>query len=144
MAQGTNSSKKNTAASKKTDTSTKKTDSSAKKGGKTANTVPPEPVDPKTRQITAFVFFFIAVFIIISYFNTEGAVIAFGANLIKGLFGWGFWLSAPAFLLASILLLFSGKKPIAMRVTAVFLLPVFFAALGNLFFGDPLLPDFDL
>ena len=144
MAQGTNSSKKNTAAAKKTDTSTKKTDSSAKKGGKTANTVPPEPVDPKTRQITAFVFFFIAVFIIISYFNTEGAVIAFGANLIKGLFGWGFWLSAPAFLLASILLLFSGKKPVAMRVTAVFLLPVFFAALGNLFFGDPLLPDFDL
>ena len=138
MAQSTNSSKKNTAAAKKTD-------SKGKSGGKAANTVPPEPpAAPINREITAFVFFFIAVFIIISYFNTEGAVIAFAANLIKGLFGWGYWLSAPAFLAAAFILAFHKGRPVALRVTAVFLLPVLFAAMGNLFFAGPVLADFDL
>ena len=138
MAQSTNSSKKNTAAAKKTD-------SKGKSGGKAANTVPPEPpAAPINREITAFVFFFIAVFIIISYFNTEGAVIAFAANLIKGLFGWGYWLSAPAFLAAAFILAFHKGRPVALRVTAVFLLPVLFAAMGNLFFAEPVLGDFDL
>ena len=138
MAQSTNSSKKNTAAAKKTDTK-------GKNSGKAANTVPPEPpAAPINREITAFVFFFIAVFIIISYFNTEGAVIAFAANLIKGLFGWGYWLSAPAFLAAAFILAFHKGRPVALRVTAVFLLPVLFAAMGNLFFAEPVLGDFDL
>ena len=138
MAQSTNSSKKNTAAAKKTD-------SKGKSGGKAANTVPPEPpAAPINREITAFVFFFIAVFIIISYFSTEGAVIAFAANLIKGLFGWGYWLSAPAFLAAAFILAFHKGRPVALRVTAVFLLPVLFAAMGNLFFAGPVLADFDL
>ena len=138
MARSTNSSKKNTAAAKKTDTK-------GKNSGKAANTVPPEPpAAPINREITAFVFFFIAVFIIISYFNTEGAVIAFAANLIKGLFGWGYWLSAPAFLAAAFILAFHKGRPVALRVTAVFLLPVLFAAMGNLFFAEPVLGDFDL
>ena len=138
MAQSTNSSKKNTAAAKKTDTK-------GKNSGKAVNTVPPEPpAAPINREITAFVFFFIAVFIIISYFNTEGAVIAFAANLIKGLFGWGYWLSAPAFLAAAFILAFHKGRPVALRVTAVFLLPVLFAAMGNLFFAEPVLGDFDL
>lgn len=138
MAQSTNSSKKNTAAAKKTDTK-------GKNSGKAANTVPPEPpAAPINREITAFVFFFIAVFIIISYFNTEGAVIAFAANLIKGLFGWGYWLSAPAFLVAAFILAFHKGRPVALRVTAVFLLPVLFAAMGNLFFAEPNVGDFDL
>ena len=138
MAQSTNSSKKNTAAAKKTDTK-------GKNSGKAAKTVPPEPpAAPINREITAFVFFFIAVFIIISYFNTEGAVIAFAANLIKGLFGWGYWLSAPAFLAAAFILAFHKGRPVALRVTAVFLLPVLFAAMGNLFFAEPVLGDFDL
>ena len=138
MAQSTNSSKKNTAAAKKTDTK-------GKSGGKAANTVPPEPpAAPINREITAFIFFFIAVFIIISYFNTEGAVIAFAANLIKGLFGWGYWLSAPAFLVAAFILAFHKGRPVALRVTAVFLLPILFAAMGNLFFAEPASGDFDL
>ncbi|MCI7741495.1 MAG: DNA translocase FtsK [Clostridiales bacterium] len=138
MAQSTNSSKKNTAAAKKTDTK-------GKSGGKAANTVPPEPpAAPINREITAFIFFFIAVFIIISYFNTEGAVIAFAANLIKGLFGWGYWLSAPAFLAAAFILAFHKGRPVALRVTAVFLLPILFAAMGNLFFAEPAAGDFDL
>ena len=138
MAQSTNSSKKNTAAAKKTDTK-------AKKSSKAENVVPPEPpAAPINREVTAFVFFFIAVFIIISYFNTEGAVIAFGANLIKGLFGWGYWLSAPAFLAAAFILAFHRGKPVALRVTAIFLLPVLFAAMGNLLFAVPVAGDFDL
>ena len=138
MAQSTNSSKKNTAAAKKTDTK-------AKKSSKAENVVPPEPpAAPINREVTAFVFFFIAVFIIISYFNTEGAVIAFGANLIKGLFGWGYWLSAPAFLAAAFILAFHRDKPVALRVTAIFLLPVLFAAMGNLLFAEPIVGDFDL
>ena len=138
MAQSANSKNKNTSAAKKTDTK-------AKKSTRAANTVPPEPpAAPINREVTAFIFFFIAVFIIISYFNTEGAVIAFAANLIKGLFGWGYWLSAPAFLVAAAILAFHKGKPVALRVTAIFLLPVLFAAMGNLFFAEPVVGDFEL
>ena len=123
MAQSANSSKKNTNTAKKNDTK-------PKKNTKAENIVPPEPpAAPINREVTAFIFLFVAVFIVISYFNNDGAVIVFVANLIKGLFGWGFWLAAPAFLVSAVILAFHKGKPVALRVSAILLLPVLFAAM---------------
>ena len=138
MAQSANSSNKKGTAAKKADTK-------PKKSGKADNTVPPEPpAAPINREVTAFVFLFVAVFLIISYFNTDGAVIKFAANLIKGLIGWGFWLTAPAFLMSAFILAFHRGKPVALRVTSILLLPILFAAMGNLLFAEPIPGDFDL
>ncbi len=138
MAQSSNSSSKKSTTAKKTDTK-------PKKSSKAENTVPPEPpAAPINREVTAFVFLFVAVFLIISYFNTDGAVIVFVANLIKGLIGWGFWLSAPAFLVSAGILFFHRDKPVALRVTSILILPILFAAMANLLFAEPIPGDFDL
>lgn len=59
---------------------------------------------PIRRELAAVVFLFLGVFCILSYFNTDGSFVAFFSNLIKGLLGWGFWLTAPAFLLVAFIL----------------------------------------
>ncbi len=40
----------------------------------------------------------------------------FFSNLIKGLIGWGYWLTAPVFLLVAIILGFHRGRPVALRV----------------------------
>lgn len=68
-------------------------------------------------------FLFLAVFMMIACFNTDGAFIAFFADLVKGLIGWGFWLTAPVFLLLAYILLFHKGRPVSLRVSAALLLP---------------------
>ncbi len=75
-----------------------------------------------------------AVFVVISHFNADGKFIVFFANLIKGLIGWGFWLTVPAFLMAAIILGFHKGQPVALRVTSALMIPIVAAALGSLFF----------
>ena len=138
MAQSSNSSKKKTAPAKTADTR-------PKKSTKAETIVPPEPpAAPINREITAFIFLFVAIFLVISYFNNEGAVIKYISNLIKGLIGWGFWLSAPAFLVSAVILALHKGKPVALRVTSILLLPILFAAMGNLLFAEPIPGEFDL
>lgn len=137
MAQSSNTKKKTT--------NTKKTETKPKRTSKQENIVPPEPpAPPIRREVTAFIFLFVAVFLVISYFNNDGAVIVFISNLVKGLIGWGFWLSAPALLVAAFILAFHKGKPVAMRVSSVLLLPLIFAAMANLLFADPIPGDFEL
>ena len=136
---------KSTTTKKNTSSSGKKTDTKAKKTGKAANTAPPEPpVQPIRREVAAVIFLFLAVFTGISCFNTDGAFIAFFSNLLKGLLGWGFWITAPVFLLASMVLFFHRGKPVALRVTAALLLPLLLAAIMDMMFADSLVEGFDV
>lgn len=71
------------AQTKKKSTTTKKSgssksSSSSKKGGKqTASQPPQEPVVPIRREVGAVIFLFLAVFVTISYFRSEGSFIMF-------------------------------------------------------------------
>ena len=79
----------------------------------------------------------LGVFMLISYFSSrgdaqsEGKVVAFFANVIKGLVGWGFWLTVPAFLFAGFLLLAGKDKPVGRRAVCALLLPLVFSALAE-------------
>ncbi len=74
----------------------------------------------------------LGIFMIISYFSSDGAVVAFFANLVKGLLGWGFWLTVPAFLYAGLLLLFEKEGPVGRRVTCTMLLPLLLSGMAEL------------
>ncbi len=138
------------AQSKKKSTTTKKSgsksSSSSKKSGKqTASQPPQEPVVPIRREVGAVIFLFLAVFVAISYFKSEGAFILFFANLIKGLLGWGYWLTAPAFLLTAIILGFHRGRPVMLRSFCALLLPLLMAAIVSLIiYEPPYQADFDL
>ena len=94
---------------------------------------PPEPQPPRfRREIWAVVFLLLSGLLFISFFNMDGAFVAFFANLVKGFVGWGVWLAAPAFLMIAVVLLFHRGKPVGLRVSALFLLPLLFASMLHL------------
>ena len=130
----------------KKSTSTKtKTQTKAKKTPEKDNTPPPAPpAPPIRREAGAFVFLFLAVFTAVGMFNTDGAFIAYFTGLVKGLLGWGFWLVAPAFLFAAVILGFHKGRPVAARVCCALLLPLLFAAMANLAFYELPAGEFDL
>ena len=130
---------------KKSTTSKKsggKSSSSAKKSGKqTASQPPQEPVVPIRREVGAVIFLFLAVFVAISYFRSEGSFIMFFANLLKGLVGWGYWLSAASFLLTAFILGFHKGRPVMLRSICALLLPVLMAAIVSLIIYEPPFQD---
>ncbi len=120
------------AQSKKTNTKGKSTNTK-KRSSKPQATQPPEPIVPVRREMGAVVFLFLAIFVGISYFKNEGAFVLFFSNLIKGLIGWGYWLTAPMFLVVSFALFFHKGRPVALRVISALLLPVIISAILSLF-----------
>ena len=123
--------KKTSTKSNKSAKSTKS--ASAKKTGTTRQSAPPEPVVPIRRELGGVIFFFLALMVAISYFVQEGSFVVDFSTFIKGFFGWGYWVAAPAFLLISFILLFHRGRPVTLRVICAFLLPILLAALLHLF-----------
>ncbi len=119
------------AQAKKT-TTKKKTSSSKKTSAKAQPTQPPDPVVPVRREIGAVLSLFLALFVGISYFMNEGAFILFFSNLIKGLIGWGYWLTAPVFLLIAVILGFHRGRPVALRVFCALMIPILAASVMSL------------
>ena len=128
---------KKSASSSKKSTSAKKTGTKAKGKAAEAVTPPEPPAPPIRRELGAVVFLFLAVFVVISHYNTEGKFIVFFARLIQGLIGWGFWFTVPAFLMAAVILGFHRGQPVALRVTSALMIPIVISALGSLFFYEP-------
>ena len=119
------------AQAKKT-TTKKKTSSSKKTSAKAQPTQPPDPVVPVRREVGAVLSLFLALFVGISYFMNEGAFILFFSDLIKGLIGWGYWLTAPVFLLVAIILGFHRGRPVALRVFCALMIPILAASVMSL------------
>ena len=84
------------------------------------------------REICGACLLFLAVVIVIGYFNDEAAFIAFISRLMKGLVGWGVYLAAPAFLIAGLTLLFHKGRPVALRTTSALVLPVLLSNIVNM------------
>lgn len=140
--------KKSTAAKKGTGKSgtgkkTSKSSSSKKTTSKSKKIeepiMPPPPsAPPIRREVAAVVFLFLAVFMLISHFNSDGKFIVYFSTLIKGLVGWGFWLYVPAFLISAAILGFHKGQPVTLRVFCALIIPVIVASIGHLFFYDGL------
>ena len=118
-------------------TSTKKTSkpksAPAKKSARAQSMTPPEPVVPIRRELGGVFFLFLTLVIAISYFKDEGAFVQFFSGLVKGFAGWGYWITAPVFLLISYILLFHRGRPVALRSFCAFLIPIFVAAMVSIF-----------
>ena len=89
---------------------------------------------PMRREITALILLLLAIFASFGYFHIDAIFITFFCNLLKGLFGYGFYFAPPALLVASVILMFHRGKPVGRRVVCTLLLPMFFGALGHLLF----------
>ena len=109
--------------------------SSASKSGSSRSKKPAQPQKrPIRREVGGVVLLVLALFAAVSYFGVSAIFIDWFAALLKGLFGYGYWLAAPAMLLASLILLFHHGRPVQLRTTCALLLPVLLGALGHLLF----------
>ena len=104
----------------------------ARSSSRKQSVTPPEPAPPIRRELGGVLFFFLAVFTGVSYFNDEGAFVRFFSETIKGLVGWGYWVSVPAFLIITYILFFHRGRPVALRVFCCLLVPVLLSALISL------------
>ena len=86
------------------------------------------------RIIAAVCLVFAAVLVVIGIFAHDGVVVSWLCSLLKGLFGYGFWICAPAFLLAAFTLAFRADRPTGWRTASALVLPML---VGSLL--DPLL-----
>ena len=98
----------------------KKTSQPAKKNTRT----PPPPVPTYGREIAGGVCLLLALCAVVSYFQEEALFITFFGGLLKGLLGYGYWLSAPALLLTGLLLLTHRDRPATLRSVCTLLVPV--------------------
>ncbi len=98
----------------------KKTSQPAKKNTRT----PPPPASTYGREIAGGVCLLLALCAVVSYFQEEALFITFFGGLLKGLLGYGYWLSAPALLLTGLLLLTHRDRPATLRSVCTLLVPV--------------------
>ena len=120
-------------AKKSTKSAAGRSKSTAKKGstsarGKNTRKSKNQP-KPMRREIGALVCFLLAIFASFGYFHIDAVFITFYCDLLKGLFGYGFWLTPPALLIASIVLMFHKGRPVGRRVVSALLLPFLFGGL---------------
>ena len=98
----------------------KKSSQPAKKNTRT----PPPPAPTYGREIAGGVCLLLALCTVVSYFQEDALFITFFGGLLKGLLGYGYWLSAPALLLTGLLLLTHRDRPATLRSVCTLLVPV--------------------
>ena len=116
---------------KKTTTTKKKT--AGKSGGSNRSGSKTPQKRPIRREVGGIVLLVLALFTAVSYFKISALFIDWFAALLKGLFGYGYWLVAPAMLLAGVILLFHRGRPVQLRVTSSLLLPLLLGSLCHMF-----------
>ena len=94
---------------------------------------------PFRREAGAVICLLLAIFSAFGYFHMKALFIDFFCGLVKGLFGYGFWLVPPALLLGSYILAFHRGRPVTLRLTCALSLPgVFSCTVHGLL--NPVLP----
>ena len=95
----------------------KKTTSKKKATGKkpaAKQTAAPKPAQsqsrPVRREVGGLVLVVLMLCTVVSYFGVNAILVDWLAKLIKGLFGYGYWIAAPAMLLAAVVLLVTKKR----------------------------------
>ena len=120
------------AATQKKSTSTTKK-SASKKSGSSRSKQPAQPQKkPVRREVWGVVLLLLSLLVGVSYFKVEAIFVDWLALLLKGLFGYGYWLVCPAMALAGVILLFHRGRPVQLRVICTLLVPVMIGALCHM------------
>ncbi|MEG1683304.1 MAG: DNA translocase FtsK [Oscillospiraceae bacterium] len=104
-------------------------------GARTASKAAPakkSTARPIRREIGGLVCLLLALCVTVSYFQIPAIFIDWIALLLKGLFGGGYYLAAPALVIAGLILLRHQGRPVCFRVTCALLSPVFAGTLLHL------------
>ena len=88
-----------------------------------------EQPKPLRREIGALVCLLLAIFAAFGYFKIDAVFITFFCNLLKGLFGYGFWFAPPMLLVSSGILMFHRGRPVRRRLISALLVPFLFGGL---------------
>lgn len=79
---------------------------------------------PIRREVSGILLLVLSLCVLVSYFGISAIFIDWIATIIKGLIGYGYWLSVPALLIAARILLFHHGNPVSLRVACTLLIPV--------------------
>lgn len=79
---------------------------------------------PIRREVSGIILLVLSLCVLVSYFGISAIFVDWIATIIKGLIGYGYWLSVPALLIAARILLFHHGNPVSLRVTCTLLIPV--------------------
>ena len=120
--------KKSSSGSSKTGSSRSGSTSSRSGGRKSAQ---PQK-RPIRREVWGGVLCLLTLCLAVSYFGVEAIFIDWLAMLVKGLFGYGYYLMAPAMLGSALILFCHHGKPVRLRVTCAMLIPLFAGALAHM------------
>nr|WP_326125723.1 DNA translocase FtsK [uncultured Oscillibacter sp.] len=115
---------------------TQKKSTSARSGSGKGSSRSKKPATPQKqpirREVGGIVLLVLTLSVLVSYFGVSAIFIDWFAVLLKGLFGYGYWLCAPAMLLSAVILLFHRGRPVQLRVTCALLVPVLFGSLVHM------------
>ena len=119
------------ASSKKKTTTKAKNEKSAPKRKRKVETPAPEIKPTHRREIGAVVCLLLALCVAVSYFSADAFFLKIFATVIKGLFGYGYWLAAIVLAVAGVNLLRHRDRPVTLRTVCTLLLPVIVGVLGH-------------
>ncbi len=100
-----------------------------KKNTRSAKTPPPKR--PVRREVTGSILLVLALCVCVGYFGANALFIDWLAALLKGVFGYGYWLAAPALVLTGMILLLHRGRPVLLRAVCALLTPLFAGTLGH-------------
>ncbi|MDE7245201.1 MAG: DNA translocase FtsK [Oscillospiraceae bacterium] len=89
---------------------------------------------PVRREVTGIVFLLAALCVLVSYFTSDGWLIARIPNVLKGMFGPGFYLVVPVLLCAAWVQINHNCRPVALRTACILLVPYLFGGVWHILF----------
>ena len=117
---------------KKTTTTKKKTTGSSRSSSSGKRTAKKDQKRPIRREVAGAILLVLALCLGFSYFQSGAWLLDQPAKLCRSLFGWGYYLVAPALLLGSYILLFHRGRNVASCLVGTALLPVVFGAIMHI------------
>ena len=120
--------KKSSSGSSKTGSS-RSASTSARSGGRKSAQPQKKPI---RREVWGGVLCLLTLCLAVSYFGVEAIFIDWLAMLVKGLFGYGYYLMAPAMLGSALILFCHHGRPVRLRVTCAMLIPLFAGSLAHM------------
>ena len=87
---------------------------------------------PIRREVGGCVCLLLALCVVVSYFQADAIVLNLLGKLLRGLMGYGYWLTAPALALSGVILMAHRGRPVALRTACALTLPVLLGAILHL------------